>query len=140
MKNISEMIFRKIRKIYYFMYYCSFRVMDSMADRYMKNSIVHGWTMQLFVLSLNLIPIDSLFNLTIYTPKNSNYFWGILLIIVVFNFFVFTYKNRHSAIIEECSQLPYRIRRFGVVFFASYSILSIIAFIVIIFGDLHIQL
>jgi hypothetical protein len=126
------MLFQKIRNLYYFMYYCNFRIMDSIASKSMKNSSIHGWTWPMFVFCFNLAAVDSLFELDIY-GKNSHYLWGALICICLFNFFVFTYKNRHDAIIEDCSKLPYRLRRFGVLFFAFYSILSpIVMFIVLI--------
>lgn len=136
-KNIQKMIFQKIKKLFYFIYYCNFRIMDSIADRYMKNSPIHGWSWPMFVSILNLGTINQLFNSFIFRDKNINYILGIYFGIAIFNFLVFTYKNRHTKIIEECLQLPYRTRRFGVVFFAIYSIVSFIALFVVIFGDIH---
>jgi len=136
------MLLKNIKKLYYFIYYCNFRVMNSIADRYMKKAPydVHGWTWPMFVLILNLGTINQLFNTLIFSDKYTFYFVGGYLGIAIFNFFVFTYKKRHIAIIKECSQLPFRIRRFGVVFFATYSIVSIIVLFVVIFGDLHVSL
>jgi hypothetical protein len=114
--------------------------MDRLADRYMKNSPVHGWTWPMFVLSLNIMIIDSLFNFKIYGGKNMNYLWVALTCLVVFNFFVFTYKNRHAAIIEECSRLPYWMRRLGVTFFAVYSIVSLVGLLVVVFAGWKIVL
>lgn len=115
------------------MYYCNFRIMDSMASKSMKNSPIHGWTWPMVVFCFNLMTIDSLLNIGIYGKKNEYYLWGILICICIFNFFIFTYKNKHNTIIEECSRLPFKIRRFGFVFFAVYSIISpIIMFVVLI--------
>lgn len=115
--------------------------MNSIADRYLKKAPydVHGWTWPMFVLILNLITLDSLLSLTMVSDKNMKYLLGSYIILAIFNFFVFTYKKRHTAIIDECSRLPFRIRRFGVVFFATYSIVSIIVLFVVIFGDLHVS-
>lgn len=129
------MLFRNIRKLYYFMFYCNFRIMDTIADKYMKNSPIHGWSWPMFILIFNLATIDSLLNLNIFSEKNFYYCAGTYVIVAIFNFFVFTNKNRSKAIIEECSRLPYRFRRFGVTFFAYYSILSMITlFVVLIAG------
>jgi len=133
------MLFQKIRKLYFFIYYCNFRIMDSIASKSMKNSSVHGWTWPMFVLSLNLITIESLFNLKISVNSNINYFWVVSITLAVFNFFVFTYKDRHNFIIEECSRLPNKLRKFGIVYFALYSIFSIIAMVVVIFSGWRIH-
>jgi hypothetical protein len=136
------MLFRKIRKFYYFIYYCNFKVMDRISDRYFKDAPykVHGWTWPMFIFMFNLMTIDSLFNTPFFKPENDIYFWMFYGSIAVFNFFVFTYKKRSDAIIKECSELPLGIRRFGVTFFAIYPFVSIIGLFVVLFGGWQIRL
>ena len=136
------MLFQKIRKFYYFIYYCNFRVMWEISDRYYKKAPykVHGWTWPMFVFMFNLMTIDSLFDTAIFNPENQLYFWMCYGSIAVFNFFVFTYKKRSDAIIKECSELPYGIRRFGVTFFAFYPFISVIGLFVVLFGGWQIRL
>ena len=133
-------LFQKIRKYYYFIYYCNYKVMDSIADKYMKAAPynVHGWTWPMFIFILNLMTIDSLMSTTIFKPENTTYFWMSYCGIALLNFFIFTYKKRHIKIVEECSRLPFRIRRFGVTFFAVYSIASFVILFVVIFADWHV--
>jgi hypothetical protein len=116
--------------------------MWEVSDRTYKKSPykVHGWTWPMFVFMFNLMTIDSLFDSAIFNPENELYFWMFYGSIAVFNFFVFNYKNRSDAIIKECSELPYGIRRFGVTFFAIYPFLSIIGLFVVLIGGWQIKL
>ena len=133
------MVFQKIKKFYYFIYYCNFRILDSIASKNMKNSPIHGWTWPMFIIIINLGIIDQLFTTAIFSDSNSFYFIGIYLCLAIFNFYTFTYKDKHTLIIKECNSIPYHFRYFGVTFFAIYSILSLITLLVVIFAGWHIQ-
>jgi hypothetical protein len=134
-------IFNSLRKAYYFVYYCNYQLMNRIADRSMKNSLVHGFTWPSLMLFFNLMALVLLFsgNSVQLIKVRSIYVGLFIFCFLVINYFVFDYKNRGLQIIEEYKSMPSRIRYVGVVFFTLYSIFSIFGLLFIAFAGWQID-
>ncbi len=126
-------IFKIIKKAYYFIYYCNYRIMDIIADRSMKNSPVHGFTWPSLMFFMNLMTFALLlYGDSITKMKELSICFLIFLFSsLMFNYLIFDYKNRYLRIIDECKLISARIRYIGIVFFTLYSIFSIIGLLIV---------
>lgn len=133
--KMLKRILTTIKKIYFFIYYCNYRIMNIIADRSMKNSPVHGFTWPSLIFFMNLITFALLlYGESIQKMKELTIYSVIFLYCsLIFNYFIFDHKNRYLRIIDECKLIPERIRYIGIVFFTLYSIFSILGLLIVAF-------